>query len=102
MNIRRITTLDECRQVASLEKTVWEFSDSEDVVPPALLIVSIKRGGLLLGAFDDVCPGAFSGFLERCDRHSYPQRLSTVVETLGGRDGVAWGGSTPPGNEAGL
>jgi predicted GNAT superfamily acetyltransferase len=53
MNIRRITTLDECRQVASLEKTVWEFSDSEDVVPPALLIVSIKRGGLLLGAFDD-------------------------------------------------
>jgi hypothetical protein len=59
-------------------------------------------GQLLVGAFDDVRPGAFSGFLERCDRHSYPQRLSTVVETLGGRDGVAWGGSTPPGNDAGL
>jgi predicted GNAT superfamily acetyltransferase len=53
MIIRRLTTLEECRQVAALEKTVWEFTDSEDVVPPALLIVSIKRGGLLLGAFDD-------------------------------------------------
>jgi predicted GNAT superfamily acetyltransferase len=53
MIIRRLTTLDECRQVAALEKAVWEFVDAEDVVPPALLIVSIKRGGLLLGAFDD-------------------------------------------------
>ena len=26
---------------------------SEDVVPPPVLIVSIKRGGILLGAFDD-------------------------------------------------
>jgi len=51
--IRRLTTLDECRQVAALEKAVWEFADAEDVVPPALLIVSIKRGGLLLGAFDE-------------------------------------------------
>ena len=32
---------------------MWEFTDAEDVVPPSLLIVSIKRGGLLLGAFDD-------------------------------------------------
>ena len=61
MNIRRITTLDECRQVAALEKTVWEFTDSEDVIPPALLIVSIKRGGLLLGAFDE--ESALKGFV---------------------------------------
>jgi len=53
LNIRLLTTLDECRQVAALEKAVWEFTDAEDVVPPALLIVSIKRGGLLLGAFDE-------------------------------------------------
>jgi predicted GNAT superfamily acetyltransferase len=50
--VRRLTTLDECHQVAALEKSVWEFTDAEDVVPPSLLIVSIKRGGLLLGAFD--------------------------------------------------
>jgi len=51
--VRRLTTLDECHQVAALEKSVWEFTDAEDVVPPSLLIVSIKRGGLLLGAFDN-------------------------------------------------
>ena len=53
LNIRRLTTLDECRQVAALEKAVWEFADAEDVIPPALLIVSTKRGGLLLGAVDE-------------------------------------------------
>jgi predicted GNAT superfamily acetyltransferase len=59
--IRPLTTLDECRQVAALEKAVWEFTDGEDVVPPSLLIVSIKRGGLLLGAFDDA--GTLLGFV---------------------------------------
>ena len=61
MIIRRLTTLEECRQVAALEKAVWEFADAEDVVPPALLIVSIKRGALLLGAFDDA--QALKGFV---------------------------------------
>jgi predicted GNAT superfamily acetyltransferase len=59
--IRRLTTLDECRQVAALEKAVWEFTDGEDVVPPSLLIVSIKRGGLLLGALGDA--GTLLGFV---------------------------------------
>ncbi len=59
--VRPLTTLDECQKVAALEKAVWEFSDAEDVVPPSLLIVSIKRGGLLLGAFDDA--GALQGFV---------------------------------------
>ncbi len=51
MLIRPLTTIDECRRVAELEKTVWGYTDTEDVVPPAVLIVSIKRGGILLGAF---------------------------------------------------
>jgi len=59
--IRPLTTLDECQQVAAIEKAVWEFADGEDVVPPSLLIVSIKRGGLLLGAFDDA--GRLLGFV---------------------------------------
>jgi predicted GNAT superfamily acetyltransferase len=53
MQIRALTTIDECRQVAALEKAVWGYTDAEDVVPPPVLIVSIKRGGILLGAFDD-------------------------------------------------
>jgi predicted GNAT superfamily acetyltransferase len=51
--IRPLQTIDECRQVAELERIVWGYTDAEDVVPPPVLIVSIKRGGILLGAFDD-------------------------------------------------
>ena len=61
MEIRPLTTLEECRQVAVLEKTVWGYTDAEDVVPPPVLIVSIKRGGILLGAFDD--GGSMRGFV---------------------------------------
>ena len=59
--IRPLTTLEECSEVAALEKAVWEFIDAEDVVPPSLLIVSIKRGGLLLGAFNEA--GTLQGFV---------------------------------------
>lgn len=61
MLIRPITTLEECRIVARLERTVWGYTDDEDVVPPPVLLVSIKRGGILLGAFDD--HGAMQGFV---------------------------------------
>jgi predicted GNAT superfamily acetyltransferase len=61
MQIRPLTTLEECRQVATLEKVVWGYTDAEDVVPPPVLIVSIKRGGILLGAFDEA--GEMKGFV---------------------------------------
>jgi chorismate synthase len=53
VRIRELTTLDDCRRVAALEREVWGYTDSEDVVPPPVLIVSIKRGGILLGGFDE-------------------------------------------------
>lgn len=59
--IRPLTTLDDCRQVAALERDVWSYTDAEDIVPPAVLIVSIKRGGILLGAFD--ASGVMKGFV---------------------------------------
>lgn len=61
MHIRPLTTLDECRKVVELEKDVWEYTDAEDVVPAPVLIVSIKRGGILLGGFD--AAGAMKGFV---------------------------------------
>ena len=61
MIIRDLTTIDECRQVAALERDVWGYTDSEDVVPPPVLIVSAKRGGILMGAFD--AGGAMKGFV---------------------------------------
>lgn len=61
MIIRGVTTIEECRQVAALEREVWAYTDAEDVVPPPVLIVSVKRGGILLGAFDDA--GVMKGFV---------------------------------------
>lgn len=61
MIIRDLTTIEECRQVAALERDVWGYTDAEDVVPPPVLIVSVKRGGILLGAFDS--SGAMAGFV---------------------------------------
>lgn len=61
MQIRPLTTLEDCRAVVELEKIVWEYTDSEDVVPAAILIVSIKRGGILLGGFD--AAGQMKGFV---------------------------------------
>src|SRR5262245_41194210 len=60
MMIRPLTTLDDCRRVAALERTIWGYTNAEDVVPPPVLIVSIKRGGILLGAFDPA--GDMQGF----------------------------------------
>src|SRR5919109_3276797 len=61
ITIRPLTTLEECRQVALLEREVWGYTDAEDVVPPPVLIVSAKRGGILLGAFDE--RGVMQGFV---------------------------------------
>ena len=61
MQVRDLTTLDECRQVAALEREVWGYTDSEDVVPPPVLIVSARRGGILLGGFDE--RGVMRGFV---------------------------------------
>ena len=52
LTIRDLTTLEECLRVVELEKEVWGYTDGDDVVPAAVMIVSIKRGGILLGAFD--------------------------------------------------
>ena len=59
--IRPLTAIDECRRVAALEREIWGYTDSEDVVPPPVLIVSAHRGGILLGAFDDA--GEMQGFV---------------------------------------
>lgn len=59
--IRPLTTLADCQQVVALEKEVWGYTDAEDVVPAPVLIVTIKRGGILLGSFDDA--GVMNGFV---------------------------------------
>lgn len=50
-SIRPLFTLDDCRAAADLERRVWGYADAAEVIPPAAMVVSLKRGGILLGAF---------------------------------------------------
>lgn len=78
-HIRPLTTLDECRQVVALEKEVWGYTDAEDVVPAPILIVTIKRGGILLGSFDDA--GVMNGFVYSMAglKHGRPMQWSHML-----------------------
>lgn len=53
ITIRNLTTFDEFRQVMELERQVWGFSDVLDMVPPVVFRITVKRGAILLGAFDE-------------------------------------------------
>lgn len=79
MVIRPLTTLEDCRRVVALEKQVWGYTDAEDVVPAPVLIVSIKRGGVLLGSFDDA--GEMTGFVYSIPgwKHGRPMQWSHML-----------------------
>ena len=47
---RDLTTLDEFAQVVDLERVIWG-PGYVDVVPTPILTVTVKRGGILIGAF---------------------------------------------------
>ncbi|MGH9347634.1 MAG: hypothetical protein ACRD26_10250, partial [Vicinamibacterales bacterium] len=51
MELRDLKTLDDFKQVVELEKAIWG-ADYEDVVCVPILAVTVKRGGVLVGAFD--------------------------------------------------
>jgi predicted GNAT superfamily acetyltransferase len=60
MIIRPLHTIPEFREVIALEQAIWESSVPEDAVGIPLFVATVKRGGILLGAFDD---GRLVGFV---------------------------------------
>ena len=78
--IRPLTTLEDCRKVAELERVVWGYTDAEDVVPPPVLIVSIKRGGILLEDMDPTALAQLRSMLLAMDppRHQHHRKPLTV------------------------
>lgn len=59
MELRDLETIDEFRQVVELERQIWGV-DYDDVVTVPILAVTVKRGGVLIGAFDN---GRMIGFV---------------------------------------
>ena len=51
--IRDLHTLPEFRAVVDLEQQIWGYTDSSDLVTVPVFIITVKRGGILIGAFDD-------------------------------------------------
>jgi len=50
-SFKDLTTLDEFAQVVELERQIWG-PGYVDVVPVPILAITVKRGGILIGAFD--------------------------------------------------
>src|SRR3954451_20900904 len=90
IEIRDLTTLDDCQRVVALEKDVWNYTDGEDVVPAAVLIVSVKRGGILLGAFDG---GEMQGFVYSMPaiKDGHPTQWSHMLGVRAGARGTGLG-----------
>ena len=59
MVIRDLHTLDDFAAVVSLQREIWG-TEYDDVVPLSMLAVAVKRGGILLGAFEP--GGSIVGF----------------------------------------
>lgn len=52
MHLQDLTTVDEFRRVVALEREIWGMDAADDVVSVPVLVATIKRGGLLVGAVD--------------------------------------------------
>ena len=52
MTFRSLHTHDEFRQVMALEAEIWGYGDPEDAVGVPMFVITLKRGGILIGAFD--------------------------------------------------
>lgn len=51
VTIRDLTTIDQFRQVVSLEQAIWGYTDLGDIVTVPVFIFTVKRGATLIGGF---------------------------------------------------
>ena len=60
MIIRDLHTIEEFRQIVELERTIWGYTDTGDIVTVPVFIFTVRRGAILIAAVDD--SGKFVGF----------------------------------------
>jgi predicted GNAT superfamily acetyltransferase len=83
IELRAVTSLDDCRQAVALQKQVWGFAD-QDLVPLRVFVVCGKIGGQVFGAFDGeklvaFCL-AFPGFKNGNQPYLHSQMLAALPE----------------------
>src|SRR5262245_60466603 len=93
---RDLTALDEFGQVVELEKQIWGPGYA-DVVPTSILTISVKRGGILIGAFEagaerEASAERMIGFVYSLPgiKHGKPTQWSHMLGVLDAfrRDGI--------------
>jgi predicted GNAT superfamily acetyltransferase len=52
ITIRDLRGLHDYQAVVDLEREIWGYTDSSDLVTIPVFIITVKRGGILIGAFD--------------------------------------------------
>ena len=52
LRFRDLHSADEFRQVMDLEQQVWGFTDLNDMVTLPVFTITVKRGAILIGAYD--------------------------------------------------
>jgi predicted GNAT superfamily acetyltransferase len=52
IQIKDLQTIDEFRQVVDLERDIWGYTDSSDMVGVPVFIFTVHRGAMLIGAFE--------------------------------------------------
>jgi len=79
MTIRDLTSLADFGRVVEMEKTIWGYADATDVVSVPVFVITVKRGGILLGAFDD--RGDLVGFVYSLVglKHGRPMQWSHML-----------------------
>jgi predicted GNAT superfamily acetyltransferase len=53
VHLRDLHGLDDFRAVVALEQEIWGYTDPADIITVPVFIITLKRGGILVGAFDD-------------------------------------------------
>lgn len=81
LTIRALHTFDEFRQVMALESEIWGYDDPEDAVGIPMFVITLKRGGILLGAFDGTRLVAFVYSIAGI-KHGRPMQWSHMLGVL--------------------
>ncbi|MCX6546410.1 MAG: hypothetical protein NTV05_18625 [Acidobacteria bacterium] len=81
MTIRALHTFDEFRQVMALESEIWGYDDPEDAVGIPMFVITLKRGGILLGAFEGARLVAFVYSIAGI-KHGRPMQWSHMLGVL--------------------
>ncbi|MFN8062909.1 MAG: hypothetical protein U0Q12_27405 [Vicinamibacterales bacterium] len=81
MELRHLKDIDDFKRVVEMEREVWGVG-YEDVVPVPMFAITVKRGGILMGAFDEA--GMMVAFVYSLPglKHGKPMQWSHMLGVL--------------------